>query len=186
MSHVSLVTGPERRRRWREEDQCRILAAAFAPGVTVVAVARQYDVRSIASIRAKVAIARSASSSPPASACARHRAVTELRPTLPRSRSPDDPAAFARSINAGFSVQLLLAARARAPLQDLRPPRRRLARRPDRPLHVRMSWDENSMFIGPLQGALAHPLVIITAIHITSADLGMKVGRIGLTVRSFG
>ncbi|MER8589706.1 transposase [Mesorhizobium sp. M1338] len=44
MSHVTLLTGPERRRRWSEEDQCRILAAAFAPGATVAAVARQYDV----------------------------------------------------------------------------------------------------------------------------------------------
>ncbi|WP_430691610.1 transposase [Mesorhizobium vachelliae] len=43
MSHVTLLTGPERRRRWSEEDQCRILAAAFAPGSTVAAVARQYD-----------------------------------------------------------------------------------------------------------------------------------------------
>ena len=44
MSHVTVLTGPERRRRWSEEDQCRILAAAFAPGATVAAVARQYDV----------------------------------------------------------------------------------------------------------------------------------------------
>lgn len=44
MSHVTLLTGPERRRRWSEADQCRILAAAFAPGATVAAVARQYDV----------------------------------------------------------------------------------------------------------------------------------------------
>ena len=44
MSHVTLLTGPERRRRWSEEDQCRILAAAFAPGAKVAAVARQYDV----------------------------------------------------------------------------------------------------------------------------------------------
>ena len=44
MSHVTLLTGPERRRRWSEEDQCRILRAAFAPGATVAAVARQYDV----------------------------------------------------------------------------------------------------------------------------------------------
>ncbi len=41
---MTLLTGPERRRRWSEEDQCRILAAAFAPGATVEAVARQYDV----------------------------------------------------------------------------------------------------------------------------------------------
>ncbi|TIP87852.1 MAG: IS66 family insertion sequence element accessory protein TnpB [Mesorhizobium sp.] len=42
MSHVTLLTGPERRRRWSEADQRRILAAA--PGATVEAVARQYDV----------------------------------------------------------------------------------------------------------------------------------------------
>ena len=44
MNQVTVLTGPERRRRWSEEDQCRILAAAFAPGTTVAAVARQYDV----------------------------------------------------------------------------------------------------------------------------------------------
>lgn len=44
MSQVTVLTGPERRRRWSEEDQCRILTAAFAPGTTVAAVARQYDV----------------------------------------------------------------------------------------------------------------------------------------------
>jgi transposase len=44
MSQVTVLTGPERRRRWSEEDQCRILAAAFAPGATVAAVARQHDV----------------------------------------------------------------------------------------------------------------------------------------------
>ena len=44
MSQVTVLTGPERRRRWSEEDQRRILAAAFAPGTTVAAVARQYDV----------------------------------------------------------------------------------------------------------------------------------------------
>jgi transposase len=44
MNHVTVLTGPERRRRWSEEDQRRILAAAFAPGATVAAVSRQYDV----------------------------------------------------------------------------------------------------------------------------------------------
>jgi transposase len=44
MSHMTVLTGPERRRRWSEEDQCRILTAAFAPGATVAAVSRQYDV----------------------------------------------------------------------------------------------------------------------------------------------
>ncbi|WP_353829505.1 transposase [Mesorhizobium sp.] len=44
MSHVTILTGPDRRRRWSEEDQCRIVAAAFAPGATVAAVVCQYDV----------------------------------------------------------------------------------------------------------------------------------------------
>ena len=44
MSHVTVFSGPERRRRWSEEDQRRIVAAAFAPGATVAAVARHYDV----------------------------------------------------------------------------------------------------------------------------------------------
>ena len=44
MAHVTLLTGPERRRRWSEEDRRRILAAAFSPGAVVTEVARQFDV----------------------------------------------------------------------------------------------------------------------------------------------
>lgn len=44
MSQITLLTGPERHRRWREEERQKILAAAFAPGASVAKVARQYDV----------------------------------------------------------------------------------------------------------------------------------------------
>ena len=44
MAQVTLLTGPERRRRWSEEDRLGILAAALAPGAVVKDVARQYDV----------------------------------------------------------------------------------------------------------------------------------------------
>ena len=44
MSQITLLTGPERHRRWREEERQKILAAAFAPGASVSEVARQYDV----------------------------------------------------------------------------------------------------------------------------------------------
>jgi len=44
MSQVTLLTGPERRRRWSEDDRVRILAAALAPGAVVKDVARQFDV----------------------------------------------------------------------------------------------------------------------------------------------
>ena len=44
MTQLTLLTGPERRRRWSEGDRIRILSAAFAPGAVVTDVARQYDV----------------------------------------------------------------------------------------------------------------------------------------------
>jgi transposase len=44
MSQITLLTGPERRRRWPEEERQKIVAAAFGPGASVAAVARQYDV----------------------------------------------------------------------------------------------------------------------------------------------
>lgn len=44
MNHITLLSGPERRRRWSDADKLRILEAAFAPGACVSAVARRFDV----------------------------------------------------------------------------------------------------------------------------------------------
>ena len=44
MSQMTLITGPERRRRWSEDEQRQILAAAFAPDANVRDVSRRYDV----------------------------------------------------------------------------------------------------------------------------------------------
>ena len=44
MAHVTLMTGPERRRRWSFEERRRILMAAFTPGAIVADVSREYDV----------------------------------------------------------------------------------------------------------------------------------------------
>ena len=44
MSHMTLLTGPERRRRWSEAVREQILAAAVSPGVVVADVARQFEV----------------------------------------------------------------------------------------------------------------------------------------------
>lgn len=44
MSQITILPGPERRRRWSETDRARILEAAFAPGASVSAVARRFDV----------------------------------------------------------------------------------------------------------------------------------------------
>src|SRR5438067_13725594 len=35
MGQISVLTGPERRRRWSEDERCRIVAEAFAPGSCV-------------------------------------------------------------------------------------------------------------------------------------------------------
>jgi hypothetical protein len=44
MAHVTLLTGPGRRRRWGLEERRRILMAAFTPGAVVANVSREYDV----------------------------------------------------------------------------------------------------------------------------------------------
>ena len=44
MSQITVLTGPECRRRWRPEDKMRILAEAFSPGACVTEVARRHDV----------------------------------------------------------------------------------------------------------------------------------------------
>ncbi len=44
MGQITLLTGPERRRRWSEDERQRILAAAFAPGAVVADIARHFEV----------------------------------------------------------------------------------------------------------------------------------------------
>lgn len=46
MSQIALLTGPERRRRWRDEERLAILEEAFAPGACVSEVARRHEVSS--------------------------------------------------------------------------------------------------------------------------------------------
>ena len=46
MSQVQIITGPERHRRWSEEQKQTLVAAAFAPGAVVVEVVRRADVSS--------------------------------------------------------------------------------------------------------------------------------------------
>jgi transposase-like protein len=41
---VEIITGVERRRRWRPEEKQRVLAELEAPGVTVTEVARRHDI----------------------------------------------------------------------------------------------------------------------------------------------
>ena len=43
MAQGILITGNERRRRWRDEDRERILAEAFVPGAVASDVARRHD-----------------------------------------------------------------------------------------------------------------------------------------------
>ncbi len=44
MARYQLITGPERRRCWSEEQKRAIVAAAFAPGAIVAEVARRAEV----------------------------------------------------------------------------------------------------------------------------------------------
>ena len=44
MASMQIITGPERRRAWSEEQKRAIVSAAFAPGAIVADVARRADV----------------------------------------------------------------------------------------------------------------------------------------------
>jgi len=44
MSQMTVLTGPERRRRWANEERLQILTEAFSPGACVSEVARRHDV----------------------------------------------------------------------------------------------------------------------------------------------
>jgi transposase len=44
MAQMTLITGPQRRRRWSFDERRQILAAATAPGAVVTEVARQADI----------------------------------------------------------------------------------------------------------------------------------------------
>jgi transposase len=44
MSHSVLITGRERRRRWRDDEKQAILMAAVSPGAVVVEVARRHEI----------------------------------------------------------------------------------------------------------------------------------------------
>jgi transposase len=44
MSTVTVLAGPERRRRWTSAEKARIVEASLAPGASVAEVARRHDV----------------------------------------------------------------------------------------------------------------------------------------------
>ena len=46
MGQVTVFSGPERRRRWSDEERPQIVAEAFAPGARVADVCRRHDVSS--------------------------------------------------------------------------------------------------------------------------------------------
>lgn len=46
MGQVTVFSGPERRRRWSEEERLQILSEAFGPGACVAEVCRRHDISS--------------------------------------------------------------------------------------------------------------------------------------------
>lgn len=44
MGQVAILSGPERRRRWDDDERLRILEEAFSPGACVAHVARRHDI----------------------------------------------------------------------------------------------------------------------------------------------
>jgi transposase len=45
MAHLTVITGPERRRRWSLDEKRAVVEAAFAPGAVVADIARRSDIQ---------------------------------------------------------------------------------------------------------------------------------------------
>jgi transposase len=104
-TYATLMTGPERRRRWSEYDRRRIVAEAFAPGAVVTRVARANDV-STALIYKWRAQARA------------ERGLTMFAPVVVANEpapmfSPTPPEAAAEPVSAAIVVELPGGARVR-------------------------------------------------------------------------
>ena len=86
MGHVTVYSGPERRRRWSDEERSQILTEAFSSGARVAEVARRHDISTglIYTWRRKfyTAHAEPALSAPPLPSFA-EAMVTEDEPTAP-------------------------------------------------------------------------------------------------------
>lgn len=46
MGQITVFSGPQRRRRWSDEERLEILNEAFAPGACMAEVCRRYDISS--------------------------------------------------------------------------------------------------------------------------------------------
>lgn len=44
MGQITVISGPERRRRWSQEERLQILAEAFSPGACVSQVCRRHEI----------------------------------------------------------------------------------------------------------------------------------------------
>ena len=91
MGQVTVFSGPERRRRWSDEERLQIVAEAFAPGARVADVCRRHDVSSglIYTWRRKLLDAGVARESSPPEAMP--------TPVFVEAVMDDDPAAAASS-----------------------------------------------------------------------------------------
>ena len=117
MARIEVITGPERRRRWSEEEKRAIVAESLAPGATVSEVARRADVcagqiyrwrqelRTIADGFAQVLIAPPEPSAKPADGAAVAEAAIEVefagkvRVRIPGSVPADLAAAVVKALS---------------------------------------------------------------------------------------
>ncbi|NPD70401.1 transposase, partial [Acetobacteraceae bacterium] len=103
MPQITLLTGPERRRRWSWDERRRILNAAFMPGAVVADVSRQFEVSTslIYKWRRQAMTETSMPFAPHRPAASRRATGTGPRPARPRSiRSPARSAPAAASVRA--------------------------------------------------------------------------------------
>jgi transposase len=105
MAYSTLITGPERRRRWSEEQKLELLVEAFGPGGNVTETARRADIHTSLLYRW-----RRASQTPASPPCLAPAVLIEA-PDQPPPERPDGPAILVE-LPGGARVRVMASASA--------------------------------------------------------------------------
>lgn len=117
---MEVLTGPERRRRWSDEEKLRIIREAEEPGVRYADVARRHDITAPQLYQWRVALREGRLIDPGALAGNGSIGFVEVAPTILGAVPSDGAAAVAATIEISLSGGRVLRAPSSLPTVELK------------------------------------------------------------------
>ena len=117
---MEVLTGPERRRRWSDEEKLRIIREAEEPGVRYADVARRHDITAPQLYQWRVALREGRLIDPGAAAGTGSIGFVEVASTMLGAAPTDGATAFAATIEVAVSGGRVLRAPSSLPTVELK------------------------------------------------------------------